>query len=142
MATSTPTRPGTQAGPSGAAVAQRVLLGLAALAVLLQSVWAGIFLREEGERGPHEWIEVHATGGEVAIALTALAAVVGFWKVRSRRDLNVGAAAMTVLLVLESYLGGLIADEGKDQLVAVHVPLAMAIFGLAVWLVIRVRQRA
>jgi heme A synthase len=42
-----------------------------------------------------------------------------------------------VLLVLEAYLGGLIRDEGKDTLTAVHVPLAMLLIGLAVWLSFR-----
>lgn len=139
MTTSTTDRPQTS---SGAAVAQRVLLGLAALAVLLQGVWAGMFLRDEQGRGPEKWIEVHALDGEVAIVLAALAAAVGFWKVRSRRDLAVGATVLAVLLVVESYLGGLIKDEGKNGLVPVHVPLAMALMGLAVWLVVRVRQRA
>ncbi|MCW2776442.1 MAG: hypothetical protein JWN17_167 [Frankiales bacterium] len=143
MATSAPVRPGTGTAPSGAATAQRVLLGLAALAVLLQGLWAGIFLRYDGKRDDAEsWINVHATGGEVAIALTALAAIIGFWKLRERKDLWGGSAALTVLLVLESYLGGLIKDNGKDQLTAVHVPLAMALMGLSVWLVVRVRQRA
>ncbi len=131
------------AGSSGAALAQRVLLGLAALAVLLQGLWAGIFLRYDGQRDASEgWIEVHSAGGEVAIALTALAAVVGFWKLRERRDLWIGSAVLAVLLVLESYLGGLIKDSGKDQLTAVHIPLAMALMGVAVWLVVRVRSRA
>ena len=30
-------------------------------------------------------------------------------------------------------------QDGKDTLTAVHVPLAMAIMGLAVWLPLRVR---
>jgi hypothetical protein len=45
--------------------------------------------------------------------------------------------ALTVLLVLEAYLGGLIRDEGRDFLTAIHVPLAMLLMGLAVWLPFR-----
>ncbi|GAA1547873.1 hypothetical protein GCM10009763_15860 [Dermacoccus profundi] len=37
--------------------------------------------------------------------------------------------------------GGLIVDEGKDVMAAVHVPLAMALMGLAVWLPLRARKR-
>ena len=40
----------------------------------------------------------------------------------------------------EAYLGGLIRDAGKDTLTAVHVPLAMALMGLAVWLPLRARR--
>ena len=37
----------------------------------------------------------------------------------------------TALLILEWYLGRLIRDDGKDNLTAVHVPLAMLIMGSA-----------
>ncbi len=143
MATSTTSRPaGSSTAPSGAATAQRVLLGISALAVLLQGLWAGLFIRHEGEEYIGTWVEVHSAGGEVAIGAAALAAIIGFWKLRERRDLWIGSAVLTVLLVLESYLGGLIKDSGKESLVPVHVPLAMALMGVAVWLVVRVRQRA
>jgi Cytochrome oxidase assembly protein. len=111
------------------------LIGLAALAVLVQGLWAGIFLEHDGERdAAGKWINVHARGAEVALALAALATVVAFVKLRQRKDLWIGSAALTVLIVLESYLGGLIRDQSKDTLTAVHVPLAMALMGLAVWL--------
>jgi heme A synthase len=90
---------------------------------------------------PGSWIDVHATGGEVAIALAALATVAGFIQLRSRRDLWLGALALTALLVLEAYLGGLIRDDGVDTLTAVHVPLAMALTALATWLPLRAGLR-
>ena len=43
--------------------------------------------------------------------------------------------------MLESYLGGLIVDDGKDSLTAVHVPIAMIAMGVAVWLPLRSRRR-
>jgi hypothetical protein len=52
----------------------------------------------------------------------------------------IGSATLVVLLAFESYLGGLIRDQGKDTLTAVHVPLALAIMALAVWLPVRSRQ--
>jgi len=114
------------------------LIGLAAVAVLLQGLWAGIFLEHDGERDAAEsWVNVHAAGGEVAIALTAVATIVAFVGMRARRDLWVGSAALVVLLVLETYIGGLIVDQGRDTLTAVHIPLAMALMGLVVWLPFR-----
>lgn len=114
------------------------LVGLAALCVLLQGLWAGIFLEHDGERDASgSWIDVHARGGEVAIVLALLATVYAAWRMRQRRDLLAGSTALTGLLVAESYLGGLIADDSKDTLTAVHVPLAMAIMALAVWLPVR-----
>ena len=119
------------------------LIAVAALAVLLQGLWAGIFLEHDGERDAAEkWINVHARGGEVALALAALATLVAFLKLRQRRDLWIGSAALTALIVLESYLGGMIVDQSKDTLTAVHVPLAMALMGLVVWLPFRATRRA
>jgi hypothetical protein len=118
------------------------LIGLSALAVLLQGLWAGIFLEHDGARDAASgWIDVHARGADVAIVLAAAATIVGFVKLRGRKDLWIGSAVLTVLLILESYLGGLIRDNGKDSLTAVHIPLAMALMGLVVWLPLRSRRR-
>jgi hypothetical protein len=119
----------------------RAVIGAAALAVLLQGLWAGLFLEHDGQRdAASSWINVHATGGEVAIVLAALATALAILKLRPRKDLWIGSGVLTVLLVLESYLGGLIRDSGKDSLTAVHIPLAMALMGLAVWLPFRVTR--
>jgi hypothetical protein len=119
-----------------------VLTGLAGVAILLQGLWAGIFLEHDGARDAADsWIDVHATGGEVAIALAALAAVAGFVQLRSRRELWIGALALTVLLILEAYIGGLIRDDGQDTLTAFHLPFAMALMALAVWLPLRATVR-
>ena len=118
------------------------LIGLAALAVLLQGLWAGIFLEHDGERDAAiRWIVVHERGGEVAIVLAALATIWAIWKLRTRRDLWIGSLVLTVVLFIEAYLGGLIADEEKDALTAVHVPLALAIIATAVWLSLRATTR-
>jgi hypothetical protein len=122
-------------------IAYTVLLGLSAVAIVLQGLWAGLFL-PPGTHGGTDWVEVHARGGEVALVFTALAAIVAFVRVRHRRELWLGAAALTALLVVEAYLGGLIKDEGKDSLTPVHVPLALAIMGLAAWLFARSRRGA
>lgn len=124
--------------PRVTSTAYTVLATLAMIAIVLQGLWAGLFL-SHNNAGP-SWIDIHARGGEVALAFTALATLVAFVRLRQRRELWLGGAALTALLVLEAYLGGLIHDDGKDSLTAVHVPLAMAITGLAVWLVVRSRR--
>jgi hypothetical protein len=114
------------------------LIGVSALAVLLQGLWAGIFLEHDGHRAAaSSWIDVHARGADVALFFAALATVYALWKRPSRRDLWAGGLVLTALIVIESYLGGLIRDAGADTLTAVHVPLAMAIMGMAVWLSLR-----
>jgi hypothetical protein len=118
------------------------LVGLTALAIVLQGLWAGIFLEHDGGRdSAGSWIDVHARGGEVAIVLAIAATVVAFVMLRARRDLWMGSAVLVVVLVLEAYLGGLIRDESRDTLTAVHVPLAMALVGLVAWLSARATRR-
>ncbi len=117
------------------------LIGISALAVLLQGLWAGIFLEHDGKRdAATTWIGAHAQGAEVALLFAVLATAYALWKRRDRKDLWGGALVFTVLIVVESYLGGQIRDAGKDTLTAVHVPLAMALMGLAVWLPLRAQR--
>ena len=115
-----------------------ILIGLSTLTVLLQGLWAGLFI-QEGQDYKDSWVGVHARGAEVAIALAVVATIVAFVKLRPRRDLLVGSIVFIVLLVLESYLGGLIGDH--STLTAVHIPLAMLLMGLSVWLPVRASRR-
>jgi hypothetical protein len=118
-----------------------VLVGLTSLVVLLQGLWAGIFLEHDGERdNAASWIDVHARGADLAIFLAIAATIVAFVKLRPRRELWIGSLALVVLLVAESYLGGLIRDDSKDTLTAVHVPIAMGLMGLAIWLPLKARH--
>ena len=134
----------TSAAPGTGTTAPRstlfsAVIGLAALAVLLQGVWAGLFLREGGYRD--SWVEVHARGGEVAIALAFVATVIAVVRLRARRELVIGSAALTVLLLLEAFLGGKVSDDHSLGAQVVHVPLALALMGLAVWLPTRATRR-
>ena len=136
--TTTHVRPGTVPDDTGRRRVYSALTGVAALAVLLQGLWAGIFLEHDGQRdSASSWIDVHALGGEVAIAFAVLAAAWALFRLRGRKDLLYGAVVLVVLLALESYLGGLIRDDGKDSITAVHVPLAMLLMAVSVWLPLR-----
>lgn len=132
----------TSAAAASAARPFAALTGVASLAVLLQGLWAGLFMSNpdtDPEKTP--WLEVHSWCGKAAIGLAIIATIWAFMKLRERNDLKFGALAFTVLLVLEAYLGGLIVDDGKDVMAAVHVPLAMALMALAVWLPLRARKQ-
>lgn len=140
MTTTTRERDTSTVNKSGYAVFSS-LIGVAAVVVLLQGLWAGIFLEKDGQRdAASTWIDVHARGADLALLLALVATVWAVWKLRSRKDLWVGSLVFTVLLGLESYLGGAIRDAGKDSLTAVHVPIAMLLMGLAVWLPVRARS--
>jgi heme A synthase len=113
------------------------LVGLASLGVLLQGVWAGLFLREHADYDSH-WVAVHSLDGQVTTALALAATVIAFVQLRARRDLVLGSALFTVLLVVEVALGEAVSRSHALQVV--HIPLAMALMGLAVWLPLRARS--
>jgi heme A synthase len=115
------------------------LSGLAGLAVLLQGLWAGEFMQYHGPatRAQRDsWVNVHARGGEVAIVLALLATIWALLRLRSRRDLLIGAAVLTVLLAGVAYVGGLITD-GMENLTPLHIPLALTSLVLATWVTSR-----
>jgi len=114
------------------------LVGLTSLGVLLQGLWAGLFLRRNaGGRGT--WVSIHQHAGETTVLLALLAAIAALIWLRARRDLLIGTLALFVLLVVELVLGYTIDDSSNA--VAVHVPLALLIMGLAVWLPVTARRR-
>ena len=114
-----------------------ILTGLAALVIVLQGAWAGLFIHE-GHDYQQGWVDVHARGGDTAIGLALAASVVALVKLRSRPGLIVGSIALMVLLALEAFLGGLIGDS--PTMTIVHFPLALALMALAVWLPLRSRR--
>lgn len=113
------------------------LVGLASLGVLLQGVWAGLFIRENADYSPH-WVAVHSLDGQVTTALALVATAIAFIQLRARRDLVLGTALLTVLLVVEVALGEAVGRAHALQVV--HIPLALALMGLAVWLPLRARR--
>ena len=112
------------------------LIGLVALGVLLQGVWAGLFIRED-QHYVSRWVAVHSLDGQVTAALALVATVVAFVQLRARRDLVLGTAVLTLLLVAEIGLGASL--DAAQGLLALHIPLALAIMALAVWLPLRAR---
>ncbi len=110
--------------------AHSALVGLASLGVLLQGVWAGLFLG--GSDDPGTWVTVHQHGAEVTVVLAFLATVAAVVWLRTNRPVLVGTTLLFVLLVVEMLLG--IASDDSRSLLVVHVPLAMLLLGLAVWL--------
>lgn len=114
------------------------LVGLASLGILLQGVWAGLFIHE-GQPFRDNWVAVHSIGGSVTGFLALVAAIVALARLRHRRDLVAGSVVFFLLLVLEIFLGGLIGNT--PAVAAVHIPLALALMGMAVWLPLRAVRR-
>ena len=68
------------------------LIGLTTLVVLLQGVWAGIFIQP---RADDTFVGIHSIGAYVAIVLAVAATVVAVLQLRSRRDLVAASAVFT-----------------------------------------------
>ncbi len=111
------------------------LVGLTSLGVLLQGLWAGLFL---GTDDHGTWVGVHQHGGSATLVLALLATIAAAVWMRHRRPVVVATAALFVLLVVE-YLLGTWADDARGNLV-VHVPLAMLLMALAVYLPVMARR--
>ncbi len=113
------------------------LVGLATIAILLQGVWAGLFIRS-GQANDRHWVQVHARGADLTLLLAVLAFAFALWRLRGRRDLVIGSAGLVVLVGLEAFIGGLVVHH--EVLEVIHFPLALALMGLAVWLPLRARH--
>lgn len=114
------------------------LVGLASLGVLLQALWAGLFMGGV-QTNRTTWEHVHQYGGYATTALGVIAAVVALVQLRARRDVVLGSIAFAVLLVAEVGLGSSVEDT--PILRAAHFPLALLLMAVAVWLPLRARNR-
>lgn len=74
--------------------------------MLLQGVWAGIFLQRDADR---MWVDVHEVGAYAGIVLAVAATVVAVVQLRSRRDLVIGSALLMVLIIVETGIGAALA---------------------------------
>lgn len=135
---STSTEPGATPGPFAEdhrrAAAIRVFSvfnGLTLLGVLLQAVWAGEFIDRAGQGA---WITVHEIGAFVVVvlALASALAAVALWRAHSA--LALGACGLLVLVVVQTGLGEAITRAGANELIVAHVPIAILVFGLGIYL--------
>ena len=133
MATTEPTTTARRSRPHPAYSA---LVGLASLGVLLQGLWAGLFLREGSDYGT--WLSVHQHGAEATIVLPLLATVAALVWLRHRTPVVVATVSFLLLLVVEYFLG---RAGNESAAVVLHVPLALLLMGLAVWLPMAARRR-
>ena len=126
-------RPSPQAVTLMAAITGFLMLG-----VLFQGVSAGVFARKANQDG---LIHAHAGVAYVlaVLALAALVVAVVMWRGRTGGNVVVAEAAVLFLALaveigIGSQVGGLASSGAKPGLLAVHIPLALIIFGLSIHL--------
>jgi heme A synthase len=115
------------------------LIGLTSLTILLQGLWAGLFIREgkdfDETSSQADWVTVHQWGASIAAALALVSLIVALARLRARRDLLIGTAVLFLALILEGFIGGGIGDHASWP--SFHIPLAMLLMSLSVWLTFR-----
>jgi hypothetical protein len=119
------------------------LIGFTSLVILLQGLWAGLFIREgkdfDESAAQSRWVEVHDWGARVAIVLALVSLIVAAIQLRARRDLLIGTLVLFLVLMLEAYIGGEIG--GHPSWPSYHVPVAMLLMAMSVWLPFRATRR-
>ncbi len=128
--------PGALERPSPAAVKSiSAIAGVLLLGVLFQAVSSGVFVREAHKDG---LINAHS-GVAYLVGLLALAALVValvMWRGRAGGQVVIAeTAGLFLAVVIQIGIGQQVGDLGKTGthpgLLAVHIPLALIIFGLA-----------
>jgi len=104
---------------------------LTLLGVLLQAVWAGEFI---DRRGRQDWVTVHEIGGFVVVVLALATAVAAVALRRASSAVMFGALGLLVLIVVQTGLGEAITKSDANELIAAHIPIAVLVFGLGVYL--------
>lgn len=114
------------------------LTGVTSVAILVQAFIAGEFI----ERGAHgTWLNAHAVVADVVVAFAVITAVYAYLKLRTQaRPLVIGSITLAVLAIIQTAIGHAITDSSDDWLIPIHVPLALLIFGLTIWLAISARS--
>jgi hypothetical protein len=127
-----PDRPTTTLRRPGIVRAMRMVLWLLAVAVFAQPVFAGLFLD-----GHDAWRDWHATNGMIVLPLLALVQVVLavlWWRPGHGPGWPaVASVGLLVAIQIQSVLG-------MNGLLAIHVPLGVAIPALVATLLVRTRS--
>ncbi len=114
------------------------LTGLTSLAILLQAVFAGEVINPGSSSG---WLSAHNVNADVVIALAVITAIYALVYLReAARSLVIGSGVLAVLVIAQTAIGHAITDNNDNGLLVIHVPLAMLVFGLTIWLSVRARS--
>jgi hypothetical protein len=114
------------------------LTGLTTLAILLQAVFAGEFVDRARTGG---WVSAHNANADVVIALAVITAIYAFVALRGHAPrLVIEAVVLAVLVIAQTAIGHAITDDNDNGLLVIHIPLAMLVFGLTIYMSAQARS--
>lgn len=123
---------------AGVRRAYAISIGISALFVVFQYFTSGEFITDDIPDGARElWTNLHGFGAYPVMVFALLAAVVAFARLRDVRGLWLATAAYFAVTVVQWLLGHAISTLHIDALTPLHVVVAAAVVGLAVWLSVR-----
>ncbi|MGH3434881.1 MAG: hypothetical protein ACRDRN_00270 [Sciscionella sp.] len=121
------------AAPERMVAAFAILAWLTVLGVVLQAVWAGEFLGKAGSG----FVQFHQITAYVLVVLSLAAAILAGAQLRHTRPaLMWPGIGLFVLMIIQTGLGQAASQDGPHALIAAHIPVAMLIMGLSVYLAI------
>lgn len=151
----TPTPAAATERPRPARGALRVLTGATHLTLLLllaQAVLAGVFVSDTYRHagGGDAWVSAHGVVADVLWVVALVGAVTAAVQLRRAAPaLALAAAAYLVLALIETGIGHLISEPSvlgisgqRDQLIALHIPLAVVLVALGGWIAVRASRLA
>ena len=114
------------------------LIGLVALAILVQGVLAGVFVEPGAHAGA---LHAHSINADVTLGLSLVAAIYALALLRTAApSLVIGSIVLVCLLIALIAIGHAITGSSDNNLTPIHVPLALLAFGLTIWLSVRTRS--
>ncbi len=129
---SAPTLGGARRRPTAAsAFGFSLLNGLTVLGLLLQAVWAGQFI---GNRNAHGFVSAHEMTAFAVGVLALATAVMAISKLRRNPTILMGSIVQFLLVLALIAIGEMLKSSYSATLVGVHVPLAVFVFGLGIYL--------
>lgn len=113
------------------------LTGLTSLGILLEAVFAGKLINSSSTGG---WLSAHDANADVLVALAVLTAIYASVVLRATaRPLVIGSIVLAALVIAQTAIGHAITSGSDNGLLVIHVPLAMLVFGLTIWLSVSAR---
>ena len=119
----------SSAPPAWPAWTYRIVATLAAVLLFIQSILAGQFIADKHDKLAFELHRDNAITSVIVVLILVVAAILSVWPGRGRRTVLPRAIGLLVVTAGE-------AAAGFAKLPALHVPLGVALIGIAAWMAI------